>query len=121
MTMNPPQLRQTIDHYLNQLSLTHLQVVAQMVTYLAGRESSPINPPVLDWSKIIPFLELPTIQEVQIQEMTWEQLRTTMSPFASSQLETPDTPSICPGKLFSLEEMDKIIHQEASKRVVLQR
>lgn len=53
---------------------------------------------------------------VQTSETTWEQLRQTMSPFAPSQLESPDAPSVYQGKPLSLEDMDRVIHIEAGKR-----
>lgn len=96
--MNPLQLRQTIDHYLNQLPLTHLQVVAQMVAYLADQKPSPISPSGLEWSEVISRFEPPTYNLVQTPETTWKQLRQTMSPFAPSQLEAPDAPSVYQGK-----------------------
>jgi len=114
--MNPLQLRQTINHHLNQLSLTHLQTVAQMVAYLAEHERSPLNQPVLDWSEVIRMIEPQTFKLAHSQETTWEQLRTTMSPFAPSQLESPEAPPVYQGKPLSLEEMDRVIHIEAGKR-----
>jgi hypothetical protein len=114
--MNPLQLRQTINHHLNQLSLTHLQAVAQMVAYLAEHERSPLNQSVLDWSEVIEMVEPQTFNLGQTQETTWEQLKTTMSPFAPSQLESPEAPPVYQGKPLSLEDMDRVIQIEAGKR-----
>jgi hypothetical protein len=114
--MNPLQLRQTIDHYLNQLPLIHLQTVAQMVTYLAGYKPSPISQPGLEWSEVIQRFEPQTCNQVQTEETTWEQLRQTMSLFAPSQLESSEAPSVYQGKPLSLEDLDRVIHIEAGKR-----
>lgn len=114
--MNPLQLRQTIDHHLNQLSFTHLQAVAQLLTYLADHERSTLGQPMLDWSAVIQGLEQPTLKLNQTPETTWEQLRETMSLFTPSQLESLDAPSVYQGKPLSLEEMDRVIRIEAGKQ-----
>ena len=73
--MNVVETRQTIDFYLNQLSLERLNVIADILTYLAKKESEEATQELLDIPEFIDSFERGKRDIAQGRMVAVEQLK----------------------------------------------